>query len=225
MTRFTRFLAAVLGTLLVVAAVGVAAAASGASSAHRHAPEAGQASRDAFRAEMRKLWEDHIVWTRQYIVSAATLPDDLPDIGPTADRLFANQDDIGAVVGSFYGKPAGDQLAALLREHIALAAQAITAAKAGNDAGLKVALDDWYANADAIARFLADANPRAWPFDEMRAHMREHLDLTLQEAVARLQGDYAADIAAYDKVHVQILGMADMLADGIIGAFPGRFGQ
>jgi hypothetical protein len=227
MTRFVRFAAAALALLLVVTAGGVVAAASGASTGHRHevAP-AGQASRDTFRAQMRKLWEDHITWTRLYIVSAATLPTaELPDIGPTADRLFANQADIGNVVGSFYGAEAGQALTDLLTEHIALAAQAIAKAKAGDDEGLEQKLDAWYANADAIARFLADANPRNWPFETMRAHMRDHLDLTLEEAVARLHGDYAGDIAAYDKVHLQILEMADMLSDGIIAAFPGRFGR
>jgi hypothetical protein len=174
---------------------------------------------------MRKLWEDHITWTRLYIVSAATLPDNLPDIGPTADRLFANQDEIGAAVGAFFGQRAGDRLATLLREHIALAAQAITAAKAGNDAGLQSALDDWYANANQIARFLHNLNPDFWPLHEMRMHMRMHLDLTLQEAVARLHGDFKADIAAYDQVHLQILEMADLLSDGIIHRFPGRFGR
>jgi len=225
MSRLARTL--VFGLALVLTtAVGVVAGSSAQPSGHEHATaNAGRASREAFRAAMRKLWEDHITWTRQYIVSAATLAEDLPDIGPTADRLFANQDDIGAAVASFYGEAAGDALTSLLREHIAIAADAIAKAKAGDQPGLETALEAWYANADQIARFLADANPRSWPFDAMRAHMRDHLDLTLAEAVARLNGDYAADIAAYDEVHVQILEMADMLADGIIAAFPERFGR
>jgi hypothetical protein len=225
MNRLVRTVA--IGLALVLStAVGVVAAASNRPAEHQHEPPAtGRTSREAFRADMRKLWEDHITWTRLFIVSAATLPDDLPDIGPTAERLFANQVDIGSAVGSFYGDTAGQALTDLLTEHIALAADAIAKAKAGDDAGLQTALDASYANADAIARFLADANPRNWPFAEMRAHMREHLDLTLEEAVARLHGDYKADIAAYDKVHSQILEMSDMLADGIIADFPGRFGR
>ena len=107
-------------------------------------------SRDEFQANMRQLWEEHVTWTRLYIVSAATLPDNLPDIGPTADRLFANQDQIGAVVGTYFGERAGDRLTALLHEHIALAAQAIAAAKAGNDAGLQSALDDTGAGAGQL---------------------------------------------------------------------------
>jgi hypothetical protein len=218
--------AAIAGALVLSTAIGAVAASSAQQTSHAdHAATAGRASREAFAAEMRRLWEDHIIWTRQYIVSAATLPDQLPDIGPTADRLFANQADIGNAIANFYGQAAGDQLTALLNEHIALAAEAIDEAKAGDDAGLQDALDRWYANADAIAAFLAEANPRNWPLAEMRAHMRDHLDLTLAEAVARLNGDYAADIAAYDKVHLQILEMADMLSAGIIAQFPAAFGQ
>jgi hypothetical protein len=57
----------------------------------------------------------------------------------------------------------------------------------------------------------------------MRTMMHTHLALTTDEAVAHLQGNWDADVAAYDQVHVQILGMADMLSAGIIGQFPGRF--
>ena len=52
--------------------------------------------------------------------------------------------------------------------------------------------------------------------------MKDHLDLTLNEAVARLQGRYADDIAAYDAVHAEILSMADMLSDGITAQFPSK---
>jgi hypothetical protein len=211
--------------LLIVTTLALAGAAVLVTSDGAQARDHGsrKPTADAFRADMRVLWEDHIIWTRQYIVSAATQTADLPDIGPTADRLFRNQTDIGNAIAAFYGRGAGDALTALLNDHIALAAEAIAKAKAGDQAGLEDALARWYTNADDIARFLAEANPRSWPFRMMRAHMRDHLDLTLAEAVARLSGDYAADIAAYDQVHVQILEMADMLSEGIIRQFPNRF--
>ena len=69
----------------------------------------------------------------------------------------------------------------------------------------------------------AAANPANWPFEATSGHMRGHLDLTLAEAVARLTGDYAADIAAYDQVHLEILQMAQMLSSGIVSQFPNRF--
>jgi hypothetical protein len=57
----------------------------------------------------------------------------------------------------------------------------------------------------------------------MQAMLRDHLDLTLAEAVARLQGRYEADMAAYDDVHLQAMQMADMLSAGILAQFPEAF--
>lgn len=173
-----------------------------------------------FQDAMRKLWEDHITWTRLYIVSAVS---DLPDQGPTAQRLLQNQDDIGNAIKPFYGEEAGNQLSVLLRDHILIAAELLEAAKSGDTAAFEDASARWYANADEIATFLNAANPENWPLDEMKAMMKEHLDLTLAEASARLNGDWDADIAAYDEIHVQILEMADMLSTGIIRQFPKQF--
>jgi len=173
-----------------------------------------------FRAAMRKLWEDHITWTRLFIVSVAG---DLPDKSATTERLLQNQADIGNAVKSFYGNAAGEKLTALLKTHITIAAELVTAAKANDKVKTDDAKKRWYANADEIAVFLSGANPKNWPVDEMKEMMSGHLDLTANEAIAYLKKDWPASIAAYDNVHSQILHMADMLSMGIIKQFPEKF--
>lgn len=174
----------------------------------------------ALHDSMRKLWQDHIFLTRVFIISAVA---GLPDKDAATQRLLQNQVDIGNSIKPFYGNEAGDQLAALLKDHIVIAADVVTAAK-GND---KPKLDDankrWFANADQIAAFLNKANPKNWPEADMRTMMHDHLKLTTNEAVARIQGDWAADVKAYDAVHEQILHMADGLSMGIVKQFPDKF--
>ena len=72
-----------------------------------------------FHDAMRKLWEDHIVWTRGFIVSVAH---DLPDADATATRLLANQVHIGDALKPYYGASAGNHVTELLQEHILIAA-------------------------------------------------------------------------------------------------------
>jgi hypothetical protein len=174
----------------------------------------------AFQRDMRKLWEDHITWTRLYIVSALA---DLPDKDVTANRLLRNQSDIGNAIKSFYGDAAGDKLTALLKDHILIAADLIAGVKAGDTSQSNRASARWDANADEIAGFLSGANPKHWSLSEMKSMMHEHLSATTAEVVARLTKDWEGDIRAYDNVHNQILGMADMLSSGMINQFPARF--
>jgi hypothetical protein len=172
------------------------------------------------RNDMRKLWEDHITWTRLAIISLTT---DAPDTQATVGRLLRNQDDIGDAIKPFYGDAAGEELSRLLREHILIAADLIAAARAGDQAGVATQQARWRANADEIAAFLNAANPRSWKLREMKAMLYEHLDLTTTEVVARLTGDWAADVAAYDAIHLQALEMADELSAGIVKQFGRRF--
>lgn len=174
----------------------------------------------AFQDQMRKLWEDHIVWTRGFIISTAH---DLPDLGPTTQRLLANQVDIGNAFRPFYGDAVADHLTQLLTDHILIAAQLVGAAKAGDGASVATLSAKWTANADEIAALWNQINPRSWPLATMQHHMHEHLALTLDEATLRLSGDFAGDIAKYDQVQAAILDMADMLSTGIIRQFPGKF--
>lgn len=174
----------------------------------------------SFHDGMRKLWEDHITWTRLVIVAFAA---DSPELNLTLNRLLKNQADIGIAVKSFYGEAAGNMLTSLLTDHILIAAEVLTAVKAGNSTMLDDALAKWYANAHNIAVFLNSANPKNWPLAEIDQMMREHLDLTAEEAVAHLSGDFEGSIAAYEEVHEQILMMADFLSNGIIRQFPNKF--
>ena len=174
----------------------------------------------ALRTDMRKLWEDHITWTRLAIIS---LESGTPDTEATVSRLLQNQTDIGNAVKPFYGNAAGDELTRQLRSHILIAADVIAAAKGGDSAKLADAQVRWIQNADDIAKVLNSVNPRYWKLPVLKAEMQMHLDLTTEEAVARLKGDWTGDVAAYDKVHQHILHMSDLLADGLIKQFPKRF--
>src|SRR5438105_1663478 len=140
------------------------------------------AKQAAFQAAMRKLWEDHITWTRVFIISAAA---NLPDKSAATQRLLQNQVDIGDAIKPYYGAAAGDQLTALLKDHILISADVVAAAKANNQAKLADANKRWSANADQIADFLNKANPKNWSDAEMRTMMHDHLTLTTNEAVAR----------------------------------------
>ena len=174
----------------------------------------------ALQTAMDKLWEDHVWWTRQVIVSFAA---GAPDLKASEVRLLRNQTDIGNAIKPFYGKAAGTKLTALLRQHILIAADLIAAAKSEDQEAVASQQARWQANADEIAAFLSSANPRSWKPAEMRTMMRSHLRLTTNEVVARLTKNWEADIRAYDRIHVQILRMADMLSDGLVAQFPARF--
>jgi hypothetical protein len=169
---------------------------------------------------MRKLWIDHVAWTRMYIISAAA---GLPDAKPTTDRLLQNQADIGNAVAGYYGAEAGTKLTALLKDHILQAAELVTASKAGDQTKAADAKTRWYKNADEIAGFLAAANPKHWPVETLKSAMKTHLDQTLEEASDRIEGKYDEDIKDYDEIVAHILTMADLLSSGIVKQFPEKF--
>lgn len=209
---------------LAAAAAGAAAAlalflAERPGSAHAM-PHMQSAKAAAFSASMARLWEEHIVWTRMVIVDFAA---GLPDLKAAEARLLRNQTDIGDAIKPYYGAAAGSALTRLLRTHILDAVPVLQAAKDGDKPALTKALNTWYANAHQIAVFLSKANPQAWPLSMTAPMMKRHLDLTTREAVARLQGHWAADIAAYGRVEAEILQMANMLSSGIVSQFPNRF--
>lgn len=182
-------------------------------------PSANTANAVVLRTAMRKLWDDHVLWTRNVIFC---MVDGLPGSDQAVKRLMSNQDDIGNAIKPYYGEEAGKKLTDLLHTHISIAAEVIKSAKDGNKVALEDANKRWYANADEISAFLSKANPN-WTLADMKMMMNDHLKLTTDEVVQRINKDYDADVVAFDKTENEILKMADMLTDGIIKQFPEKF--
>lgn len=192
----------------VVAALAAPAAA---------APESG--SERELRDAMRKVWADHVIWTREYVVAALA---GTPDADAAARRLMKNQEQIGGAIVPYYGKAAGDTLTTLLKEHITIAVELVNAAKIDNKAAFGDADKRWKRNASDIATFLAGANPN-WPVAALTDAMNMHLETTTREVVARLQKKYDEDVVAFDAVFDHMMHMADVLSAGIVKQFPDRF--
>jgi hypothetical protein len=219
-------LLAFLGALVALAVANGHAAQAHGHRAHdgavaaAHVPATETRKAFALRTDMRKLWEDHITWTRLAIISLTT---GSPDTNATVGRLLRNQADIGNAVKPFYGNAAGNELTRQLKQHILIAADVVAAAKAGDTAKLADAQARWAANGETIAGVLASVNPRFWKLPAMKAELRMHLKLTTEEAVARLQGKWGADVAAYERIHRHALHLSDLLSDGLVRQFPQRF--
>jgi hypothetical protein len=176
-------------------------------------------SKEPVRLALRKLWSDHVIWTREYILAAVA---GTPDADAAAGRLLRNQEDIGAAVAGFYGEAAGTALTGLLKAHIMIAVDLVAAAKSGDKDAFARHDERWTANAREIAAFLAGANPN-WPEKDVLDLLSLHLKLTKDEAVARITGDYAADVKAFDDIFNEIMVLADAIHDGIAAQFPEKF--
>jgi len=168
------------------------------------------------RNGMRKLWLDHTTFTRSFIISAVA---GLPDLPTITQRLLRNQDDIGNAIKPIYGDEAGKKLAALLRDHILIAADITKAAKASDTKAVEAGQKKWHANADDIAAFLAAANPN-WKKPTLTDHLYKHLDYVTAQVVDRIKADWPADIQAFDKGNDHMLMFADELSEGIIKQNP-----
>jgi hypothetical protein len=205
--------------LVFALTLSLCAAATAPAATDEQAPAKGVSAATTLHQDMRKLWTDHVVWTRDYIVAAVG---DQPDAQAAATRLLKNQEDIGSAIAGFYGKAAGDALTTLLKEHITIAVDLIKAAKAGDKAAQGQADAKWKKNATDIADFLSKANPN-WPRATLVEMMNKHLSTTTDEVVARLTKNWDADVKAFDAVYSHILMMSDALSDGIVKQFPAKF--
>lgn len=173
----------------------------------------------SFAHQMRDLWAQHVIWTREYVVAFAA---DLPGTDDVTSRLLKNQEDIGNSIKPYYGEEAGNRLTGLLKEHITIAVGLLEAVKAEDEEMTNDANMRWKENARKISSFFKELNSD-WDENSINNMLDEHLNLTSQSAVAQLNGNWKESISKFDQIFDQAMAMSDMLSHGIIKQFPDKF--
>lgn len=165
----------------------------------------------ALMNQLRNLWTDHVMWTREFIISTAA---DLGALDAVTARLLQNPDDFAKLLSIVYGEDVAENFKQLFTEHLLIAADLVNAAKAGNTQAAEQARTMWYDNADAIAKFLSEVNPY-WNEMTWQNYLYSHLEMIEKEAVARLNNQYEEDIMLFDEIKEEALEMADYMFAGI----------
>ncbi len=164
---------------------------------------------------LRRLWVEHVMWTRFFLISTAA---NLADLDFVTKRLLENPTDFAYALSLFYSNQQAMEFEKLFTEHLAIAAQLVNAAKAGDTKTVDEQRQKWYENADEIANFLGEINPN-WNREAWRSMLYDHLKMTEAEAVQILTGQYAESIEEFDAIQEEALKMADMMACGMIKQF------
>lgn len=169
--------------------------------------------------EMREAWIQHVYWTRMLLISIA---DRLGDQTAVTVRLMENPAAIAGVFARFYPPQVVTLLTQLLTEHLQIGGQLMVALRDGRRAEAARLSALWNNNADQMARAFASMSPQ-YRYEDVLAMLMRHLNLTTAEVTARLAGNYAADIQAFDQVEAQALEMADYFTAGLVQQFPMQF--
>lgn len=137
--------------------------------------------------------------------------------------LYKNGTDIGAAVGSVYGKDAETTFNTVWKLHLDEFVNYAVASSKGDDAGKKTALN----NIDTkytkpLSAYLAKANPNL-PEDTLYSVLSDHVTQTANMIDLHVKGDFAGETAARDLAAQHLNGVFSTLAGGIVKQFPDKF--
>jgi hypothetical protein len=172
----------------------------------------------SFRERMSKLWSDHVIWTREFILLIFRGGGDNSDIDFASARLLKNQLDIGNHFGPYYGKNIRKKIIELLSIHIQITGDIVIGIKKESpDSIILELLLSWYKNGRDISKTLSDINPEKWEYAAVWGLIKTHLDDTTMEIKYIASDQYNDSITTFDKIKEHILKLADVLSAGLIG--------
>ncbi len=164
------------------------------------------------RSTLVRMGLEHMTLTNQAVDAAL-------DGSKTADAagaaLYQNGNDIGAAVGSVYGKDAEKTFDAVWKLHLDEFVKYAVADSKGDEAGKTAALDSISKNyTKPLAMYLANANPNL-PEATLEQVLSEHVADTAQMIDFHVQGKYTDEFAELGTANKHIETIFSVLAGGI----------
>ena len=163
-----------------------------------------------YKTATTKIWSNHMFYTRNAIISVLN---GLGDSLEVTNKLMKNQEDIGDLLRPYYDSAIVDMLIDLLKSHITIAVDIITAAKAGAPTNELVAA--WQENGKQIVEFFEDMNSY-WEKSTLESLWNNHMDLTVKEVQYRIDKNWSSDIMNFDKIIDNAILLADCISQGVI---------
>ena len=172
------------------------------------------------RANLVTLGVEHMNYTDQAIAAAL---DGSPNADATAAALYKNGTDIGAAVGSVYGKDAETTFNKVWKLHLDDFVKYAVAGSKNDSAAKQAALADIQTNyTKPLAQYLAKANPNL-PEATLESALGEHVDMTAKVIDLHNAKDYTAEANELALANKHIEGLMSTLAGGIVKQYPNKF--
>ena len=217
--------AVVLVVALIIGMIG------GYSIGHRHtsavtsnssssaAPSSATKAAD-LRATLVMLGVEHMTLTNQAVDAAL---DGSKNADATAAALYANGNDIGAAVGSVYGKDAQTTFDSVWKLHLDEFVKYAVADSKGDNAGKQAALDAIQTGyTKPLSQYLAKANPNL-PEATLESVLGGHVAMTATMIDDHVAGKYTEEADQLKMANQHIEGIFSTLADGIVKQYPAKF--
>jgi len=172
------------------------------------------------RADLVTLGLEHMMLTDSAVDQTL---DGSPGATATGAALYQNGNDIGAAVGSVYGKDAETTFDSVWKLHLDQFVAYAVAASKGDDAGKQMALstiDSQYTR--PLAAYLAKANPKL-PEKTLYSLLADHVTQTAGIIDDHVSKDYAKENTDLTAANKHIEGIFSALAGGIVAQYPDKF--
>ena len=172
------------------------------------------------RSSLVTLGVEHMTLTASAVDQTL---DGAPGAGETAKALYKNGTDIGAAVGSVYGKDAEATFNSVWKLHLDQFVAYAVADSKGDAAGKQAALTSIDTNyTKPLAAYLAKKNPNL-PEKTLYSLLADHVTQTAGVIDDHVNKDYAKENVDLTAANKHIEGIFSALAGGIVAQFPSKF--